>query len=88
MQKLDGLTRVITESMNEMSSGAVQINNAVHGLLWTALGIAAISFLPLIHRKCSFRREEKHCRKCCKHGKKIQAESPTGYTADKNNQAV
>ncbi|MGP1577568.1 MAG: methyl-accepting chemotaxis protein [Treponema sp.] len=30
MQKLDGLTRVITESMNEMASGAVQINNAVH----------------------------------------------------------
>ena len=29
MQKLDGLTHVITESMNEMSSGAVQINNAV-----------------------------------------------------------
>ena len=29
MQKLDGLTRVITESMNEMASGAVQINNAV-----------------------------------------------------------
>ena len=29
MQKLDSLTRVITESMNEMSSGAVQINNAV-----------------------------------------------------------
>ncbi|MGP1576024.1 MAG: methyl-accepting chemotaxis protein [Treponema sp.] len=30
MQKLDGLTRIITESMNEMASGAVQINNAVH----------------------------------------------------------
>ncbi|MGP1576291.1 MAG: methyl-accepting chemotaxis protein [Treponema sp.] len=30
MQKLDGLTRLITESMNEMASGAVQINNAVH----------------------------------------------------------
>ena len=29
MQKLDALTRVITESMNEMASGAVQINNAV-----------------------------------------------------------
>ena len=29
MQKLDGLTRVITDSMNEMASGAVQINNAV-----------------------------------------------------------
>ena len=32
MQKLDGLTRVITESMNEMASGAVQINNAVQGV--------------------------------------------------------
>jgi len=29
MQKLDSLTRIITESMNEMASGAVQINNAV-----------------------------------------------------------
>ena len=29
MQKLDGLTRVITDSMNEVASGAVQINNAV-----------------------------------------------------------
>ena len=29
MRKLDDLTRVITESMNEMASGAVQINNAV-----------------------------------------------------------
>lgn len=29
MQKLDGLTRIITESMNEMASGAIQINNAV-----------------------------------------------------------
>ena len=29
MQKLDGLTRVITDSMNEMASGAVQISNAV-----------------------------------------------------------
>ncbi|MGP1437512.1 MAG: methyl-accepting chemotaxis protein [Treponema sp.] len=30
MQKLDGLTRVITDSMNEMAAGALQINNAVH----------------------------------------------------------
>ena len=29
MQKLDNLTRIITESMNEMASGAIQINNAV-----------------------------------------------------------
>ena len=29
MQKLDSLTRIITDSMNEMASGAVQINNAV-----------------------------------------------------------
>ena len=29
MHKLDDLTRVITESMNEMASGAVQISNAV-----------------------------------------------------------
>lgn len=29
MQRLDDLTRVITESMTEMSAGAVQINNAV-----------------------------------------------------------
>ena len=29
MQKLDDLTRRITDSMNEMASGAVQINNAV-----------------------------------------------------------
>jgi len=29
MQKLDNLTRIITESMNEMASGAVQISNAV-----------------------------------------------------------
>ena len=29
MRKLDDLTRVITESMNEMASGAVQINDAV-----------------------------------------------------------
>ena len=29
MQKLDCLTRVITDSMNEMASGAVQISNAV-----------------------------------------------------------
>ena len=29
MQKLDGLTRIITDSMNEMASGAMQISNAV-----------------------------------------------------------
>ncbi|WP_428771203.1 methyl-accepting chemotaxis protein [Treponema sp. HNW] len=29
MDKLDGLTRIITGSMNEMAAGAVQINNAV-----------------------------------------------------------
>ena len=29
MHKLDELTRVITDSMNEMASGAIQINNAV-----------------------------------------------------------
>ena len=29
MQKLDSLTRIITDSMNEMASGAVQINNAI-----------------------------------------------------------
>ncbi|MGP1455151.1 MAG: methyl-accepting chemotaxis protein [Treponema sp.] len=29
MQKLDSLTRIITESMNEMAAGAVQISNAV-----------------------------------------------------------
>ena len=29
MEKLDGLTRVITDSMNEMAAGATQINNAV-----------------------------------------------------------
>ncbi|MGP1491417.1 MAG: methyl-accepting chemotaxis protein, partial [Treponema sp.] len=29
MRKLDDLTRIITERMNEMASGAVQINNAV-----------------------------------------------------------
>jgi len=29
MNKLDGLTRVITNSMDEMSAGAIQINNAV-----------------------------------------------------------
>jgi len=29
MQKLDGLTRVITDSMNEMAAGAQQISNAV-----------------------------------------------------------
>ena len=28
MQKLDGLTRIITASMNEMSAGALQINEA------------------------------------------------------------
>lgn len=29
MHTLDELTRIITDSMNEMASGAVQINNAV-----------------------------------------------------------
>ena len=29
MQKLNNLTRIITDSMNEMAAGAVQINNAV-----------------------------------------------------------
>ena len=29
MEKLDGLTRVITDSMNEMAAGATQISNAV-----------------------------------------------------------
>lgn len=29
MNKLDGLTQVITNSMDEMSAGAIQINNAV-----------------------------------------------------------
>ena len=29
MHKLDELTRIITDSMNEMASGAIQINNAV-----------------------------------------------------------
>ena len=29
MRKLNDLTRVITNSMNEMATGAVQINNAV-----------------------------------------------------------
>ena len=29
MRKLDNLTRVITDGMNEMASGAAQINNAV-----------------------------------------------------------
>ena len=29
MQKLDNLTRIITDSMNKMAAGAVQINNAV-----------------------------------------------------------
>ena len=32
MQRLDDLTRVITDSMNEMASGAVQISNAVLGV--------------------------------------------------------
>ena len=30
MEKLDGLTRVITDSMNEMAAGAIQISNAVN----------------------------------------------------------
>ena len=30
MEKLDGLTRVITDSMNEMAAGAMQINHAIH----------------------------------------------------------
>ena len=29
MRKLDDLTRIITDSMNEMAAGAMQINNAV-----------------------------------------------------------
>ena len=29
MRKLDDLTRIIADSMNEMASGAVQISNAV-----------------------------------------------------------
>ena len=29
MQKLDGLTHLITDSINEMASGTVQINEAV-----------------------------------------------------------
>ena len=29
MRKLDNLTHIITDGMNEMASGAVQINNAV-----------------------------------------------------------
>ncbi|WP_430981569.1 hypothetical protein [Treponema parvum] len=29
MRKLDDLTRIVTDSMNEMASGAVQISNAV-----------------------------------------------------------
>ena len=29
MHKLDELARIITDSMNEMASGAIQINNAV-----------------------------------------------------------
>ncbi|MGP1576693.1 MAG: methyl-accepting chemotaxis protein [Treponema sp.] len=32
MQKLESLTRIITESMNEMSAGAVQINKAVQNV--------------------------------------------------------
>ena len=32
MRKLDDLTRIITDSMNEMASGAVQINNAVQAV--------------------------------------------------------
>lgn len=30
MEKLDGLTRVITDSMNEIAQGAIQISNAVN----------------------------------------------------------
>lgn len=29
MRKLDDLTRVVSERMNEMATGAVQINNAI-----------------------------------------------------------
>lgn len=29
MHKLDDLTRVITDSMNEMAAGAIQISNAI-----------------------------------------------------------
>ena len=29
MKKLDNLTHIITDSMNEMAAGAIQINNAV-----------------------------------------------------------
>ena len=29
MRKLDDLTRIITDGMNEMAAGAVQINNAI-----------------------------------------------------------
>jgi len=29
MRKLDDLTRIITDSMNEMASGVMQINNAI-----------------------------------------------------------
>ena len=29
MQKLDALTRIITDSMNEMAAGALQISNAI-----------------------------------------------------------
>ena len=32
MRKLDNLTRIITDSMNEMAAGAVQINNTVQGV--------------------------------------------------------
>ena len=32
MRKLDELTRIITESMNEMAKDAVQINNAVQAV--------------------------------------------------------
>ena len=29
MQKLDNLTRIMTDSMNEMAAGAIEINNAI-----------------------------------------------------------
>ena len=32
MHKLDTLTRIITDSMNEMASGVEQINNAIQGV--------------------------------------------------------
>lgn len=51
MQKLDALTRIITDSMNEMAAGALQISNAiqevndisqkirpVYKILWKKLG--------------------------------------------------